>query len=284
MGQMKRDSGIRVMRCAEQSSPPQNRANVLTLLICAMFFLFDGNYLAADTNQISAPIDIAVRIKKQHAEARARFQVETNNADAAWQFARACFDLAEIATSDAEREKTAQAGIAASRKAIASRPAAGQGHYYLALNLGQLARTRMLGALRIVDQMESTLSVARTLDEHFDFAGPDRSLGLLYLEAPSFGSIGSRSKARQHLCRAVELAPDYPGNRLELIGAYMKWGDRKTALHEFKILENLLPAARQKFVGEEWAASWVGWEKQIKSLKLRLDAGSKPLETPRQRD
>jgi tetratricopeptide (TPR) repeat protein len=284
MGKMKRDSGIRVMRCADQSDPSQNRTNVRTLIICAMFFLFEGNYLAADTNQISTPIDITVRIKKQHAEARARFQAETNNADAAWQFARSCFDLGEIATSDAEREKTAQSGIAASRKAIASRPTAVQGHYYLALNLGQLARTKMLGALRIVDQMESTLSVARTLDEHFDFAGPDRSLGLLYLEAPSFGSIGSRSKARQHLRRAVELAPDYPGNRLELVGAYMKWGDRKTALHEFKILENLLPAARQKFVGEEWAASWVGWEKQIKSLKQRLDAGPKPLETPRQSD
>jgi hypothetical protein len=71
--------------------------------------------------------------------------------------------------------------------------------------------------------MEREFSLARKLDEHFADAGPDHNLGLLYRDAPALGSIGSRAKARQHLQRAVELAPQYPEKRLNLIEAYLKW-------------------------------------------------------------
>ena len=97
-------------------------------------------------------------------------------------------------------------------------------HYYLGMNLGQLARTRGLSALRLVNQMQREFTRARDLDEHFDWAGPDRNLGLLYRDAPAFASIGSRSKAREHLMRAVELAPRYPENRLNLVETYLQLG------------------------------------------------------------
>ena len=64
--------------------------------------------------------------------------------------------------------------------------------------------------------MEADFTRARELDERYDWAGPDRNLGLLYRDAPAIGSVGSRSKARRHLKRAVELAPQYPENRLNL--------------------------------------------------------------------
>ena len=62
------------------------------------------------------------------------------------------------------------------------------------MNLGQLARTRGLSALKLVDQMEREFTRARDLDEHLDWAGPDRNLGLLYGDAPVIGSIGSRTR------------------------------------------------------------------------------------------
>ena len=100
------------------------------------------------------------------------------------------------------------------------------------MNLGQLARTKGLGALKLVDQMEREFSRARELDEQLDYAGPDRNLGLLYRDAPAIGSVGSRTRAREHLKRAVELAPQYPENRLNLIEAYLKWGERTGAYRE----------------------------------------------------
>ncbi len=116
------------------------------------------------------------------------------------------------------------------------------------MNLGQLARTKLLGALKLVTEMEAEFKAARRLDEHLDFAGPDRSLGLLYLEAPGWPtSVGSRTKARQHLRRAAELAPQYPENRLTLLEAYLRWGDHNGVQRELKALEEIWPAARTNF-------------------------------------
>jgi tetratricopeptide (TPR) repeat protein len=253
-------------------------------MIAALFVLTPRFLFAADsitTNQLSVPIDFKERARKNFYAARIRYHSETNSIEAAWQFARACFDLGEFATSNPERAEVAQTGIAAARQSVARQPASAPAHYYLAMNIGQLARTKSLGALRLVDEMETEFSKARVLDEHLDFAGPDRNLGLLYLEAPSFGSIGSRTKARQHLRRAVELEPDYPENRLHLIEAYLRWGDRIGAVREFKALESSWPQAHQKYSGDNWASSWVDWEKGYKKLKEKIGEVSKQLESPR---
>jgi hypothetical protein len=78
-----------------------------------------------------------------------------------------------------------------------------------------------------------------------------------YQSAPSqadaawqFGSVGSRTKARDHLKRAVELAPEYPAKRLNLIEAYLQWGETKSAEHELNSLLQVWPAARTALVGE----------------------------------
>jgi len=113
--------------------------------------------------------------------------------------------------------------------------------------LGQLARTKSLGALKLVSQMEAEWNIARALDERLDYGGPDRSLGLLYRDAPTIVSIGSRAKAREHLRRATDLASEYPENRLNLIETELKWGNRKEALRDLKSLEEALSAVRKSF-------------------------------------
>src|SRR5262249_21754608 len=138
------------------------------------------------------------------------YQEQPANPQAAWEFGRASFDLGELATNNNERAEIAEHAIAACQQARATNSNCAPAHYYLALNLGELARTKSVGALKIVPQMEREFTTAAALDKNFDFAGPDRSLGLLYRDAPSLISIGSRSKARQHLQRAIELVPEYP--------------------------------------------------------------------------
>jgi len=219
--------------------------------------------------------------------ARSRFQdtrnlytVQPKAPQCAWQFGRACFDLAELATNRDERADVAQLGIAACRQGLANNSNSVQSHYYLGLNLGQLARTRGFGALKLVDQMERELSAARELDPHFDYGGPDRSLGLLYRDAPTFLSVGNRTKAAEHLRKAVELAPDFPENRLNLIESYLKWGNRSDARREMDDLEQLWPKARQKFSGPTWTANWVDWNAQFQAFKKKIADPSK-IESPR---
>lgn len=238
--------------------------------------------MAADT---SLETNSVTRAKKEFEEARSRFQADTNNAEAAWQFGRACFDLAESARNDVEKAALAEKGIAACRQAISRKPAPAAGHYYLGMNLGQLADTkRNLAALKMVKEMEHEFQSAYDLDKQFDYAGPDRNLGLLYMQAPVIVSIGSRNKARQHLRRAAELAPDYPENRLNLIEACLKWGDLSGARREYKALEKLWPQARQKFAGELWAAGWHDWEKRFGAAKRKIEPPSKQPGSARHED
>src|SRR5882762_3327929 len=146
------------------------------------------------------------RLERIYQEARSRYQQSTGSIEAAWQFGRACFDVADVAKTDSQRARLAEEGIDACRTALARKYASGPAHYYLAMNLGELARTKTIGALKLVREMESEFKRTIELDEKFDFGGPHRSLGLLYKDAPGWPtSIGSRPKARLHLRRANNL-------------------------------------------------------------------------------
>jgi tetratricopeptide (TPR) repeat protein len=217
----------------------------------------------------------AARTREIFVAAQKHLQAEPTNAVAGWEFARACFDRAEYATNDTERVAIAEQGIAACRQVIARDAGSAPAHYYLGMNLGQVARTKTLGALRIVDQMEREFKAARGLDERFDFAGADRNLGLLYFEAPAFASVGNRSKARQHLQRAAELSPDFPENRLNLAEVYLKWADDKGAKRELAALDSLLPKARTNLTGEAWAASWSDWDARLKRVRKTIQERGK---------
>src|SRR5512133_193527 len=198
-------------------------------------------------------------------QAKAKYEANTPSAEASWQFAQACFDKAEAATNKSERAEAAEAGINACRKALAIQSNSAPLHYFLGLNLGELAQTRGLSALKLVNQMEHEFLAAIALDAKFDHAGPERSLGMLYRDAPSIASIGNRTKARQHLQRAVELEPNFPENRLELIQSYLKWNERNNARQELRNLEQNQEAARKEFGGAKWADDWKRWEATVQA-------------------
>jgi len=224
----------------------------------ALLFVF-GLVNAVPAQPTNNPV-FAARAQAEFHRAQVRFQTDTNDPAAAWQFARACYDFADYATNDAERATVAIQGIAASRKLLARWPKSAPGHYYLAMDLGQLARTEILGALKLVREMEREFKAANDLDEHFDYAGPARCLGLLYRDAPGWPtSIGSRRKARDWLERAVKLAPGYPENRLHLVESFLQWRERAEAKRQLQMLEVLWPKAQTNFVGEAWESSWADW-------------------------
>ncbi len=223
--------------------------------------------LAADTNTTS-PAELLARSQDKFLAAQKLHAAQPTNTIAGWQLARATFDRAEYATNSTERAALAVQGIAACRSILARTANNAPAHYYLALNLGQLARTRLLGALPLVSEMEEEFKSARALDEQFDYAGPDRFLGQLYYQAPGWpASIGSQRKARKHMERAVELAPDYPENRLNLAEAYLKWREKKLAARELAALDTLWPAAHTNFTGADWVAAWNDWQPRYDKLR-----------------
>ena len=225
--------------------------------------------VAARESNSAGRARFVARAQTLFAAAQKRFELEPTNNVATWEFARAGFDCAEYAVNDVERASLAVQCIAACRQVLTRDPKSAPAHYYLGMNLGQLARTKLLGALKIVDEMEREFKAALTLDEHFDHAGPDRNLGLLYFEAPVIGSVGSRTKARKHLERAVELAPDFPDNRLNLAEAWLKWREKRNLQRELDALEKLWPSARTHFIGAEWEAAWLDWQKRYDKLRAR---------------
>jgi len=231
----------------------------------------------------TAGAEPAAAAQQAFQEARGQYKTDAGKPATACQFARACFDLAEFATNNSERADLAQQGMQASQQALDKEPKSAPAHYYLAMNMGQLARTKSLGALKLVSRMEREFSLARDLDERIDYAGPDRSLGLLYRDAPSIGSVGSRTKSRQHLQRALELVPNYPENRLNLVETYLKWGERNSASRELKTLEEQWPTARAALAGPVWVSSWADWEQRLKKVKKEIEEPLKPLESPRQK-
>lgn len=226
-----------------------------------------------------APADPAARAERLYQAAAAAYERDPDNVTNVWQFCRATFDRAEFARDAAERAALAERGIAAARAALAHHTNVAALPYYLGMNLGQLARTKSLGALPLVREMESLFERARQLDEHFDEAGPDRNLGLLYLEAPGWPvSIGHRGRARQHLERALALAPDYPENHLNLLEARQRWGEKDLDA-ALRRLAELLPAARQRYTGEAWSAAWEDWERRWRAVQARAGAGASPATT-----
>ncbi len=241
----------------------------LLWLVLLAFCAGHTRSVATEGNGGSAASEFALRA---YAEARERFQRDTNDVEAAWQFARTCFDWADYSRNDGQRAQTASEGITASRQAIATDPKLAAGHYYLAYNLGQLARTKLLGALAIVKDMERELKTARDLDENFDFAGPDRTLGQLYFDAPGWPtSIGDKARARKHLQRAVQLNGRYPDNRLLLIEAWLDSHEKRNARRDANSFAGLLPDLRREFTGEAWASSWSDWDRRWKVIQDKVE-------------
>jgi tetratricopeptide (TPR) repeat protein len=193
---------------------------------------------------------------------QAAWTAAPDHATNAWQFARACFDWADYATNDTQRAEIARRGVAAAHRLIARNTNSAAGHYYLAMNDGQLAEAvePSLEAFHLVNELEREFKLTAKLDPVFDHAGPARNLGLLYRDAPIWPlSVGSKHKAREFLESAAKLDPGYPGNQLNLAETQLRWREYDDARESLQKLEAIWPAAQTNFTGPKWDADWSDW-------------------------
>lgn len=255
------------------------RRRAMKCKLLATIFIFAAGFIFADDAQNKI---FAARAETEFLRAQKQFQSDANNSTNAWQFARACYDFADFATNDTERATVAVQGIAACRQLIAREPKSAPAHYYLAMDLGQLARTELLGALKLVNEMEGEFKTAEALDAHFDYAGPARNLGLLYRDAPGWpASIGSKRKAKDYLEQAEKLAPDYPENNLNLAESCLQWRENEDAKKELDALDLLWPKAQTNFTGEVWEQSWDDWSTRRDDARKKIAGIAAPVKPPK---
>lgn len=236
--------------------------------------------LPAHSELIGKEVFVA-RAQAAYAKAMETYKADTNSMTAACAAGKASATLAGLATNDTQRAEIARSGIVVCRQLLARESNSAPGHYYLAMNLGQLAKAEApsFAAYRLVHEVEREFNAAAKLDVHYDHAGPARTLGLLYYEAPGWPwSVGSKSKAREWLERAAKLAPGYPENQLNLAKAQLKWRQRAELEKTLKKMDAIWPVARTNFVGEAWQESWQDWDARLVALKAEYQRvyGTKP--------
>lgn len=204
----------------------------------------------------------AARAEQAFARAQKEFAAHPGDSNAASQLGRTSYDWSEFATNADQRAAIAQAGIAACQQLVARDPKSAPGHYYLAMNYGELAEAEepSIAAYKLIREIEREFKTASDLDERLDFAGPPRCLGLLYRDAPGWPiSIGSKHKAREYLEHAAVLAPGFPENQMNLVESYVHWHQRVEAEAAWQKLATIWPAARTNLTGTAWEQSWDDW-------------------------
>ena len=109
--------------------------------------------------------------QKRLEAAKKLYAADTNSLSKACALGQAYFFAGEFATNKTEQAQLAERGIAVCVRALAINPGSPQASYYHALNLGQLARTKMLAALTLVKQMRPALELAAKARPSLDYAG-----------------------------------------------------------------------------------------------------------------
>jgi tetratricopeptide (TPR) repeat protein len=154
---------------------------------------------------------------------------------------RLCFILGDLGTKAEDkgiRRKYFDKGRYYAELLAQSEPQRVEGHYWLALNLAGLAEVGGAGtALRLLPAIVEELKIARSIDEAYDQAGPDRILGRLYCLAPAWPlSVGDLHQSLQVLRAAVKIAPNNSTNHLFLAETLLQLHQKKEAIRELKLV------------------------------------------------
>ena len=237
---------------------------VVQALACICGILMHASVAAAEP-------DFTAEARAAYEAAQTAYSTNTSSVAAAIDLTRTAFDYADLAPNDTIRENVANNGIATAKAAIAGNTNLVAAHYYLALNIGQLARTKMLGALKLLTEMERELNVVIFLDPKFDYAGGHRTIGVLYLEAPGWPtSVGDKKKARFHLEQALQIAPEFPDNHLCYLEALIKWKEWKLATEKLSDYRGIVPKAKERFTGPDWNYEWSDWTPREKAIQQKI--------------
>ncbi len=138
-----------------------------------------------------------------------RVAVRAADFESAWKLARMRYWLGTNGpgTLD-EKKRVLERGIEAGRAAMAAQPAAPDGHFWMAANMGALADAHGLRqGIKYRNPIKSAIEAALKAQPSYLDGSPDRALGRWYFKVPGlFG--GDMKKSEAHLRTALTYKPD----------------------------------------------------------------------------
>jgi tetratricopeptide (TPR) repeat protein len=204
-----------------------------------------------------------VNVEKALDTLKESLKIAPHNSRTLWRTARACFWLAEHAKAENDKKKQlamADQGIDYARRAVFVDDGSKGGHYYLALNYGLHADAERSQGLALVHPMLKELRIVDELGGSYDYSGPNRVMGQIYLKAPPWPiSVGDLDKAIDNLEDAVDENPEYPENHLALAEACLKARNHGNARKHLQRVLDAKPAP-------DWAAELPGWQEHAREL------------------
>jgi FimV-like protein len=145
-----------------------------------------------------------------------------------WRAARLCYHVADQAPGADKLRHFAQ-GADFARRAVARRPDAVEGHFWLAANDGGASRARgVFAALRTIPRIRAGMEAVLRLDDRYEDGSAFRALGDLDLQLPRLLG-GDLTRAIRRLEQGVRVAPGNAAIGLSLARAYLDAGRRQEA-------------------------------------------------------
>jgi hypothetical protein len=157
------------------------------------------------------------------------------------------------------RAETREAG----RTAMAARPAAPEGHFWMAANMGALADAHGLRqGIKYRNPIRTALEAALKADPAYLNGSPDRALGRWYYKVPGlFG--GDMRKSEAHLRKALAYKTDSIISLLFLAETLVDLGKKAEA-------RTTLQAALDTSVDPDWAPEDTRFKAQARQLLATL--------------
>jgi tetratricopeptide (TPR) repeat protein len=197
-----------------------------------------------------------VRVTKAAVALEQAARALRNDYDVQWQAAQTLAFLAEHDERPKFKREAAEHGIVVARRGRELKSDGVEAHYWYAINVGLLADVHRSYGLSAVGEMKAALDRAIEIDERYDYAGPLRVLGILYLRTPAPPvSIGSPRKGLRLLQRAVAVFPDYPENYLYLAEALRDNRRPDEAREALQKVLNAGPWPDRQLESIEWKAN-----------------------------
>jgi tetratricopeptide (TPR) repeat protein len=229
----------------------------------ACVLLGAGAVRAQDADALYANRAVLADAQKAAAIWQARIDRDPKDFEAAWKRARAGYWIGAHQTDQSERDRAYDLAMAAARVAIAARPNAPEGHFWLAANMGGYAEDHGIrGGLKYRGDIRASLEKTLALDPAFLQGSADRALGRWYYKVPGlFG--GSKKKSEEHLRKALTYNPRSIISHIFLAETLEALDRKDEAIAELKQVMNLAP-------DPDWLPEDTEFKQQARTMLERL--------------
>ena len=141
-------------------------------------------------------------------------------------------------------------------------------YYWRAVNTGLYYSIHIIGYQRGIKQMIADCKKVNKLSPSYEHAGAYRMLGQLYTQLPQTAGrpdsiTRDLSLADDYLQKAIEIAPDYPENRLSYASTLLAEGKTSEAAKELAKTKELMPHWKKDISYNDWKKTTLTLDKKI---------------------